>query len=232
MSARPSFAASALRACCANACVIWSAPASVSHRRRPAANQGSFAWPQVFSDVSDEGEAAALAGFADVIFLGVKPKMLAGVLANLAPHLTPQHTVVSIAAGWTMAQLEAALPDGTRVARVMPCAPPVSPACTNMICTSSGAGIYMQALHYAHHVPLYDALRMPRACLLRVYVASIVCDMSATPDASARTAGTRRFSRATAPRCLRSARTRPTRTGSLCPRCSTAVAWRSRYQRT
>lgn len=34
-----------------------------------------------------------------------------------------KHTIVSIAAGWTIAQLEAKLPEGTAVVRVMPNTP-------------------------------------------------------------------------------------------------------------
>jgi NADP oxidoreductase coenzyme F420-dependent len=86
----------------------------------------------------DEGEAAALADFADVIFVGVKPQYLGPVLEALAPHVTPKHTVVSIAAGWTMAQLEAALPEGTAVLRVMPNTP---------ILVGEGACVYCLGTH-------------------------------------------------------------------------------------
>jgi pyrroline-5-carboxylate reductase len=41
----------------------------------------------------------------------------------LAPHLSPRHLVISIAAGVRLARLEAALGDGSRVVRVMPNTP-------------------------------------------------------------------------------------------------------------
>lgn len=60
---------------------------------------------------------------SDIIVLGVKPVYMRGILAALAPHLEPRHLVVSIAAGLKLDGLEAALPDGTRVVRVMPNTP-------------------------------------------------------------------------------------------------------------
>ena len=60
---------------------------------------------------------------SDIIVLGVKPVYMRGILAALAPHLEPRHLVVSIAAGLKLEGLEAALPGGTRVVRVMPNTP-------------------------------------------------------------------------------------------------------------
>lgn len=94
----------------------------------------------MFGDVTSRAEAAALADFADVIFVGVKPKAFPAVLAALSPHLTPRHTIVSIAAGWTMAQLEGALPAGTAVVRVMPNTP---------IMVGAGASVFCLGTHAA-----------------------------------------------------------------------------------
>lgn len=47
----------------------------------------------------------------------VKPQYLDGVLEALQPHVTPNHLIVSIAAGVRLASLEAALPEGSRVVR-------------------------------------------------------------------------------------------------------------------
>lgn len=77
----------------------------------------------MFGDACSDREAQKVAQFADIIFLGVKPQYLTPVLQALAPHITPRHTVVSIAAGWTIPQLEAALPEGTAVMRIMPNTP-------------------------------------------------------------------------------------------------------------
>jgi len=61
--------------------------------------------------------------FAPVVVLAVKPDQVAGVLREAAPHVTENHLIISIAAGVTLAQIEGALPDGSRVARVMPNTP-------------------------------------------------------------------------------------------------------------
>lgn len=61
--------------------------------------------------------------FADVILLAVKPDQVNGVLAEARPHLTSRHLLLSIAAGVPLARMEAALPEGARVVRVMPNTP-------------------------------------------------------------------------------------------------------------
>ena len=54
-----------------------------------------------------------------VLVLAVKPQQLDAVLAEIAPAVTTEHLVISIAAGKRIATFEAALP-GARVVRVMP----------------------------------------------------------------------------------------------------------------
>lgn len=61
--------------------------------------------------------------FANIIFLGVKPAQVAEVLAQQRDNFTRKHLLISIAAGVTLARLEAALPPGVRVIRVMPNTP-------------------------------------------------------------------------------------------------------------
>ena len=43
---------------------------------------------------------------ADIIFLAVKPQFVAPVLKEVRQHLTDKHTIVSIAAGKTLASLK------------------------------------------------------------------------------------------------------------------------------
>ncbi len=62
-------------------------------------------------------EAAA---WADVIILGVKPQIMTRVLEEIAPAVTPDKLVVSIAAGLSTATMEKSLPEGTAVIRTMP----------------------------------------------------------------------------------------------------------------
>ncbi len=70
-------------------------------------------------------ENGRVAEGADVIFLCVKPRDLAGVLEELRPHLTHDHLLISIAAGVRLSFLEARVPAGVRVVRVMPNLPAV-----------------------------------------------------------------------------------------------------------
>lgn len=60
---------------------------------------------------------------ASVVFLAVKPAQVVDLLTELKPLFTAQHLVISIAAGLPLARLEAALPVGVRVVRVMPNTP-------------------------------------------------------------------------------------------------------------
>ena len=55
--------------------------------------------------------------------IGVKPHQVTAVLDEVAPHLPPGATVVSLAAGVSTATLAAHLPAGTAVVRVMPNTP-------------------------------------------------------------------------------------------------------------
>jgi pyrroline-5-carboxylate reductase len=77
---------------------------------------------------SETGAPAATANadvlkFAPVVILAVKPGCVAEVLAEQRANFTKDHLLISIAAGVTLAKLEAALPAGSRVIRVMPNTP-------------------------------------------------------------------------------------------------------------
>jgi pyrroline-5-carboxylate reductase len=60
---------------------------------------------------------------AEVLILAVKPDQVAGALADIHDHITDKHLLISIAAGITLARLEAALGKAARVIRVMPNTP-------------------------------------------------------------------------------------------------------------
>ena len=66
------------------------------------------------------GEAVA---DTDAVLLAVKPQAAAGVLAEIANSIHPRTVLVSICAGISTASIEAALPTGTPVVRVMPNTP-------------------------------------------------------------------------------------------------------------
>lgn len=64
-----------------------------------------------------------VAKFARVLILAVKPDQVQPVLAEIREHLNDDHLLISIAAGVTLARLEAALEPGARIVRVMPNTP-------------------------------------------------------------------------------------------------------------
>jgi pyrroline-5-carboxylate reductase len=57
---------------------------------------------------------------SEVVILAVKPDQVAGVLAEIGGDFTKNHLLISIAAGVPLARLEAGLPAGARLIRVMP----------------------------------------------------------------------------------------------------------------
>jgi pyrroline-5-carboxylate reductase len=65
----------------------------------------------------------ALAKAANVLILATKPDQVPAALAEISGAFTKNHLLISIAAGVTLAKLEAALPAGARVIRVMPNTP-------------------------------------------------------------------------------------------------------------
>lgn len=60
---------------------------------------------------------------ATVLILATKPDQVTTALTEISSVVTKKHFVISIAAGVTLAKLEAALPVGARVIRVMPNTP-------------------------------------------------------------------------------------------------------------
>lgn len=73
-------------------------------------------------EVNPQGNVDA-AAHADIVFVGVKPAMVEDLLREIAPVLRADAVVVSLAAGVTLARIEAALGAGARVVRSMPNTP-------------------------------------------------------------------------------------------------------------
>lgn len=89
----------------------------------------------VETHASNSDAAAA----ADICVLAVKPQVLPEVLADTAPGISAADLVISIAAGITTAQIEAILPAGQRVVRVMPNTPALIGMGISAICSGSRA---------------------------------------------------------------------------------------------
>ncbi len=69
--------------------------------------------------IEGNGELARSMDAGDVIVIGVKPYQMADVLSELGTDAADK-VIVSVAAGTPLAKLEACLPSGTAVVRVMP----------------------------------------------------------------------------------------------------------------
>ncbi|GMA29176.1 pyrroline-5-carboxylate reductase [Arenivirga flava] len=76
------------------------------------------------TEVEPQGNLEAVRG-AGVVLLAVKPAGILELAEQIAPALEPGAIVVSVAAGVTIASIEARLPEGTAVLRAMPNTPSV-----------------------------------------------------------------------------------------------------------
>ncbi len=75
-----------------------------------------------FSVEGTTDNAAAVTG-AGLVIVAVKPQDMPVVLAEIAPAVTSEQTLLSVAAGTTTRFIEGHLPEGARVVRAMPNAP-------------------------------------------------------------------------------------------------------------
>jgi pyrroline-5-carboxylate reductase len=62
---------------------------------------------------------ARVVGNSDIVFIALKPGIVPVVIREVADRVTPQHLIISIAAGVPIAAIECLLPAGARVVRVM-----------------------------------------------------------------------------------------------------------------
>src|SRR5512146_2392735 len=98
----------------------WREPGEVIVTSRRAERRDALT--ALYGVESTADNAAAIAG-ARLVILSVKPQDIAGVRAEIAAGVSPQQTLLSVAAGVTTEAIESRLPDGARVVRAMPNAP-------------------------------------------------------------------------------------------------------------
>jgi len=91
--------------------------------------------------------AVAAAAEAEVVVLGVKPYGIVPMLTAIADGLRPGSVVVSLAAGIVTAQMEAVVPDGVSVIRVMPNTPALVGEAMSVV--AAGAKASVEALSAA-----------------------------------------------------------------------------------
>ena len=98
--------------------------------------------------------ATELAKKCDVIFIAVKPYGVAAVLEEMRPALSKDTLVVSIAAGVTIATMEAAAGEGVPIIRVMP----NTPCLVKCVAAAMSAGRYCDQTHADTVSTLFDAV--------------------------------------------------------------------------
>ena len=106
------------------------------------------------------GQAAAA---ADTLILAVKPQDMAALLDELAPHVPAGRLVVSVAAGITTSFLEARLPAGTPVVRVMSNTPVLVDEAMSALSAGAHAGEEHLARTEAIFAPVGRTIRVPES---------------------------------------------------------------------
>jgi pyrroline-5-carboxylate reductase len=90
-------------------------------------------------------DTVAAVAAARTLVLAVKPQDIDALLAEIRGSVTPEHVVVSVAAGVTTARLQKGLADGVPVVRCMP----NTPALVDQAMTAISAGSHADASHLA-----------------------------------------------------------------------------------
>jgi pyrroline-5-carboxylate reductase len=99
-------------------------------------------------------DIATAASLSDTVLIAVKPQDIDTVLTELAGCVSPEHLVVSVAAGITTARIEKALPPGCSVVRCMP----NTPALVDEAMTAISAGSHADDEHLQRAQDLLSAV--------------------------------------------------------------------------
>jgi pyrroline-5-carboxylate reductase len=91
---------------------------------------------------------------ADLIFICVKPQIVADVVREIGPHITPRQMLISVAASVSTTIIEENLPKGVPVVRAMPNTPCALGYGATAIC----GGRFAEPAHVQEAVSLFDAV--------------------------------------------------------------------------
>ncbi len=108
---------------------------------------------------------AAAVREASLVVLAVKPQDIDALLAEIGPLLTPEHTVLSVAAAIPTAQVEARIAPGVPVVRAMPNAPSTVHEGMAGICAGEHAGEEHLALAEDALAHLGRVVRVPESTM-------------------------------------------------------------------
>ena len=106
---------------------------------------------------------AAAVREASLVVVAVKPQDIDALLAEVGPLLTPEHTVLSVAAAIPTAQVEARVAPGVPVVRAMPNAPSIVHEGMAGICAGAHAGEEHLALAEDALAHLGRVVRVPES---------------------------------------------------------------------
>ncbi len=98
----------------------WREATDIVATSRRAERRDALAALYAVETTADNAEA--IRG-ARLVILSVKPQDIRELLAQIAPAVSSEQTLLSVAAGVTTSAIESRLPDGARVVRAMPNAP-------------------------------------------------------------------------------------------------------------
>jgi pyrroline-5-carboxylate reductase len=108
---------------------------------------------------------AEVVGRAQLVVVAVKPQDIDALLAEIGPLLTPEQTVLSIAAAIPTAQVEARIAPGVPVVRAMPNAPSTVHEGMAGICAGAHAGEESLALAEDALAHLGRVVRVPESAM-------------------------------------------------------------------
>lgn len=136
-----------------------------------------LAWAEKTFGIRTTVDNHALVKACDVVVLAVKPQVIDKTLTAIAGDIGLNHLVISVAAGVSLAAMEAKLPPGTRVVRTMP----NTPATALAGATALAAGTHATGADLARAKGIFEAIG--RAVVLEESMLDAVTGLSGSGPA-------------------------------------------------